>query len=47
MIESDLLQVQIVVGHNDTPHTNLFMGQHCVMVTVAESIDVGKLTMLN
>jgi len=47
MIESDLLQVQIVVDCNNPPHTNLSMGQHCVMVTVAVLIDVGKLIMLN
>jgi len=47
MIESDLLQVQIVVDHNNTPDTYLSMGQQCVMVTVAVSIDVGKLIMLN
>jgi hypothetical protein len=46
MIESDLLQVQIVVDHNTTPHTNLSMGQHYVMVTVALSVDVGKLAEL-
>lgn len=47
MIESDLLQVQIVVDRNNTPDTNLSMGWHCVMVRVAESIDVGKSIMLN
>jgi hypothetical protein len=47
MIESELLQVQTVVDHNIFPDTNFSMGQHCVVVTVAESIDVGKLIMLN
>jgi hypothetical protein len=48
MIESDLLQVQIVVDHNSNlPDTNLSMEQHCVMVTVVVLIDVGKLIMLN
>ena len=42
MIESDLLQVQIVVDHNNTPDTNLSMGQHCVMVTVMGVNRCGK-----
>ena len=47
MIESDLLQVQIVVDCNNTPDTNFSMGQHHVMVTVAVSMDVRKLLILN
>jgi hypothetical protein len=47
MIESELLQVQTVVDHNIFPDTNFSMGQHCVVVTVAALIDVGKLIMLN
>jgi hypothetical protein len=47
MIESDLLQVQIVVDHNNPPDINLPMGQHCVMVTMVVLVDVGKLKMQN
>jgi hypothetical protein len=42
MIESDLLQVQIVVDRNNIPDTNLSMGQHYVMVTVTGVNRCGK-----
>jgi len=42
-----LVAGSIVVDHNNTPDSNFSMGQHCVMVMVAEAIDVGKLIMLN
>ena len=42
MIESDLLQVQIMVDRNNTLDTKLSMGQHFVMVAVMGVNRCGK-----